>query len=204
MFYHLFHVLFFVIATVFFRLRAYERKNVPRSGPVILAPNHVSYFDPAIIGTALWRKVNYAAKRELFERPVFGWWLRSVQSFPISRDIMDRQALRTALDLLKKGRIVLMFPEGTRGDGKQLLGPRPGIGMLAYMSKAPVVPVYIKGTDEVYPKHARMFRFRPITVYYGKPLDLDRLYSSQKYRGLYHDISQEIMKGIQELKDKCG
>jgi 1-acyl-sn-glycerol-3-phosphate acyltransferase len=185
-------------------MRAYGRKNVPRKGPVILAPNHVSYFDPAIIGTALWRKVNYAAKRELFERPFFGWWLRSVQSFPISREIMDRQALRTALRFLKDGKIVLMFPEGTRGDGRELLAPRPGVGMLAYMSKAPVVPVYIKGTDKVYPKHARVFRFKPIKVYYGKPLYLESYYSSKKYRGIYMDISQEIMKGIQELKDKYG
>ncbi len=204
MLYHFFHALFFIVASIFFWMRAYGRKNVPRKGPVILAPNHVSYFDPAIIGTALWRKVNYAAKRELFERSFFGWWLRSVQSFPISREIMDRQALRTALRFLKDGKIVLMFPEGTRGDGQKLLEPRPGIGMLAYMSKAPVVPVYIKGTDKVYPKHARTFRFRPIKVYYGKPLYLESYYSSQKYRGIYLDISQEIMKGIQELKDKYG
>ncbi len=204
MLYHIFHSLFFVIASIFFRMRACGRQNVPRKGPVILAPNHVSYFDPAIIGTALWRTVNYAAKRELFDRPVFGWWLRSVQSFPISRDVMDRRALRMALNFLKDEKIVLMFPEGTRGDGKQLLEARPGVGMLAYMSKAPVVPVYITGTDQVYPKDAKMFRFKPITIYYGKPLDLERYYSSKKYKGMYVDISREIMKGLQELKDKHG
>jgi 1-acyl-sn-glycerol-3-phosphate acyltransferase len=202
--YNIWHGLFFIIATIFFRLRTHGRENIPRTGPVLLAPNHVSYFDPAIIGTAIWRKVNYAAKRELFDSPLFGWWLRSVQSFPISRDIMDRRALRTALNFLKNGKVVLMFPEGTRGDGQTLLEPRPGVGMLAYMAKAPVVPVYIKGTDKVYPKDAKMFRFKPITVYYGKPLDLDGYYSAPKYRGIYMDISQEIMKGIQELKDKHG
>lgn len=191
----------FIIASVFFRLRAYGRKNIPRKGAVILAPNHVSYFDPPIIGTAIWRKVNYAAKRELFEGRLFGWWLRSVQSFPISRDVMDRKALRTALNFLKQGKVVLLFPEGTRGDGRHLLEPRPGVGMMAYMSKAVVVPVYIKGTDKVYPKGARMFRFKPITVYYGKPLDIEPYYSSAKYKGIYMDICREIMKGIQELKD---
>lgn len=204
MFYNFFHVLFFIIASIFFRMRASGRKNIPRTGPVILAPNHMSYFDPAIIGTAVWRKVNYAAKKELFDRPLFGWWLRGVQSFPISRDIMDRRALRTVLNLLQQGKVVLMFPEGTRGDGQHLLEPRPGVGMVAYMSRAPVVPVYIKGTDKVYPRHARIWRFKPITVYYGKPLNLERYYSSPRYKGIYTDISREIMKSIQELKDKYG
>lgn len=122
------------------------REHVPASGPCLVVCNHRSYFDPPILSWgAKHRTIFYMAKKELFETPLLGHYIKALHAFPVERGKPDRSAIRTSLDLLEAGRMVGIFPEGTRGQG-EALGPfQEGFAILARMSGAPIVPACLVG-----------------------------------------------------------
>jgi 1-acyl-sn-glycerol-3-phosphate acyltransferase len=183
-----------------FRLRVVGTEHVPRSGPLLLAANHVSVFDPPVVGAAAARPLQYMAKAELFGVAGLGWLIRNLNAHPVQRDGADASALRHALSLLREGKALLVFPEGTRGVEGQLGPGRAGAGMLAAHSEAPVVPVYVRGTGAVLPKGARYPRRAPITVAFGPPLR----FTSERGKRRYQAISDEIMAGIARLQSGVG
>ena len=157
------------IAKVAFRLHIEGQEYIPRTGPVILAANHVSYIDPVIIAIAARRPVRFMAKVELFRVPLLGWLIRQFGAFPINRSRTNLQAFKLATSLLEAGEIVAVFPEGTRGDGVHLRPAKPGIGLIAARTGAPVVPVFHKGTGKVFPKGAWLPRPYRIAITFGTP-----------------------------------
>lgn len=143
------------------RLRVRGAENVPREGPLIVACNHISYFDPPALGVALPRPISYMAKAELFEIPVLGPIIARVNAFPVDRTRGDRAAIKKAVEIIESGAALGIFPEGTRnktGDVK----PQIGVALLASLTQAPVLPAYVSGTD-------RANRFARIEVVFGKP-----------------------------------
>lgn len=130
------------------------REHIPRQGACILAPNHISHFDPPFIGVNAGRSVDWMAMQELFAHPLFGGILRWIGSFPVGRGRMDRAALRTATERLRQGRLVGVFPEGglRTGPDSVLEGApiKPGLALLSQLTRAPVVPCVILGTDAFY------------------------------------------------------
>ncbi|MCZ7627198.1 MAG: 1-acyl-sn-glycerol-3-phosphate acyltransferase [Candidatus Methylomirabilis sp.] len=142
------------IAKVAFRLQIEGQEHIPRTGPGIVAANHVSYIDPIIIGIAVRRPVRFMAKKELFSSPLFGWLIRQLGAFPVNRDRTNLQAFKLAASSLAAGEIVAIFPEGTRGDGVKLRPAKPGIGLIAARTGAPVIPTFHQGTGKVFPKGA--------------------------------------------------
>jgi 1-acyl-sn-glycerol-3-phosphate acyltransferase len=150
-------------------LKIIGRENIPEQGPVILAPNHVSNFDPPVVSCGSPRAVVFLAKEELFKPPVFGPFIRSLNAFPVKRGAADTGAVRLALDKLAEGHCLIIFPEGTRGDGL-ILGPmQTGIAMLAKRSGALVVPTGVYGTHKILPKGRKLPGFSRLRVAYGKP-----------------------------------
>jgi len=140
------------------------RYNVPRRGPYIIAANHLSWIDVAMVPAYLPGKVVYMAKEEAFQSKV-GWLVRFLGAFPVKRGEGDRQALRTAENLLKKQKVLIIFPEGTRSKTRALAKAHAGLGMIALRSGAPVVPVAIWGSENVLKK------FGPhVTICYGEPI----------------------------------
>src|SRR5436190_18063312 len=133
-------------------LRSIGEENIPKTGAVIFAPNHVSNLDPPAIacGTNK-RQLAFMAKEELFKGP-FGKLIASVGAFPVRRGEGDTEAIRKTIALLEEGRAVLVFPEGTRGDGKQLGPINRGVAMLAKRTNATVLPIGVVGTHVVAPK----------------------------------------------------
>ncbi|MHB0911993.1 MAG: lysophospholipid acyltransferase family protein [Armatimonadota bacterium] len=174
------------------RIEAYGRENIPEGG-VILAPNHQSHLDPPATGACIARQVHYMAKVELFQPPIFGRWMHLAGCFPVTRGTADRGAIRRALELLAEGRIVCIFPEGTRSDGP-LREAELGIGMIALKSGAPVVPVAISGTREMLPKGGKP-RFGRVTVTYGKPLTFENLSG----RAGMEEVGKRVMAEIADL-----
>jgi len=131
---------------LYFRLRRTGRGHIP-NGPVILAANHRSFLDPFVIGCCVRRPIYFVAKRELFRNRFVGWLLNCLGAFPICRGEFDEEAMATALALLERGEVVVIFPEGKRHRTGPLKPPKRGVGRLALESGAPVVPVAITGTS---------------------------------------------------------
>lgn len=198
------HFVFMILGWTYWRYRVYGERNVPKKGPVILAANHASYLDPAVVGTGLWRTVNYAARENLFRNRWGGMWIRMVLGFPISRDDLDRRTLRAIMRRLQDGRVILLFPEGTRTPDGGVRDFKPGIGMLAYLSRAPVVPAYIKGSFEAFPRGARFPKPHPISICFGGPVDLSRYFSLPKYKGIYADMAADIRAAVLKLKEESN
>lgn len=128
------------------------QENVPASGPLIVACNHSSHLDPMILGAAFDRDLHFMARRTLFDVPVFRWLITQNQAFPLNREGDSREALRAFGERLDKGCAVVMFPEGTRSQDGIVGEMKPGVGMLAVRNLAPVLPVYIWGSFQSWPR----------------------------------------------------
>jgi 1-acyl-sn-glycerol-3-phosphate acyltransferase len=185
-----------------FRLQSVDRRNVPATGPVLLVSNHLSVLDPPLVGSATDRKLTFLAKAELFEIPLFGRFIRALNARPLRREGADASALREALRTLREGRALLVFPEGTRGaDDGELREAKTGAGMLAVVSGAPVVPVYITGSGRAWPKGRRLPRRARVTVTFGLPLTFSAAgQGTRKER--YAEASRVMMSAIAALRDQ--
>jgi 1-acyl-sn-glycerol-3-phosphate acyltransferase len=150
------------------RLRTEGLANVPARGPVILAMNHLHWIDIPMASVRVPRVTHYMAKIELFSVPVLGGLMRRCGAFPVRRGEGDREALRTAERLLADGEAVVVFPEGHRSDTGELIPAHPGASYIAMRTGAPVVPVSISGTRQVF-KGLHFGPFAPrVTIRYGK------------------------------------
>lgn len=198
MLYRIAHVVVYLFAKVFFRLKVIGEANVPREGGGIVAANHNSYFDIPFLGCALRRRADNIAKSELFENRVVAFFFRALGGFPVRRGRVDRMAMHEAVERLKAGRLLAYYPEGTRSKDGRLQPAKSGIGLVVVQSGAKVVPAYIRGTGPV-----RLFH--PVTVVFGKPLDFQGAVKAAEKEGvnpkeLYVTISQEIMGQIAQLE----
>ena len=152
-----------------FRMRVVGRENIPGGG-VILAGNHVSYADPCLLWCVSPRPTHFMAKIELWDVDFLGWCLDHFWAFPVRRDAVDRDALRTAGSLLRAGEPIGVFPEGTRHSGGMGEG-QGGAAFLAIHNDAPVVPVGIAGTESIMPAGTRFPRLARVVVSFGKPIE---------------------------------
>lgn len=151
-------------------LRVRGLENVPSDGPLIVASNHVSFADPPVVSCSMPRAVHFMAKEELFKPPVFGPLIASLKAFPVSRGAGDKAAIKKALEVLAQGHALLVFPEGTRGDGEELLPFQSGVALLAKRSGANVLPFGICGSRKLLPKGKSLPRWSPVTAHIGQPL----------------------------------
>lgn len=134
-----------LLARLLYRVKITGGANVPRTGPVILAPNHTGFLDaPLLMGTCP-RPVHTLAKKELFKGPL-GWLLHGVGQIPLDRDDPSRSMIKAGTGVLDAGRVLVVFPEGTRGAG-DFSELRTGLAWFALRSGAPVVPVVFAGTS---------------------------------------------------------
>jgi 1-acyl-sn-glycerol-3-phosphate acyltransferase len=181
------------------------REHVPRSGGLIVASNHVSWLDPPLVGTAAVRELHFLAKEELFRPPVFGSVIRTFNAIPIRRGMADLSGMARAIDVLKRGRALVMFPEGTRARQGELLPARPGVGMLAVGSGADIVPCFITGSDR--PKQWVLHR-GALRVSFG-PARSWRDYAGDQAaeppgRTLYQAIADGVMRDVAALKEQLN
>src|SRR5829696_7833080 len=145
---------------VYFRLRRLGREHIPDGG-VILAANHRSFLDPFAIGACIGRPIYFVAKRELFRKPLIGWFLNCMGAFPIKRGASDEESMETARALLRQDQAVVIFPEGTRIRTGSLGAPKRGVGRLALQSGKPVVPIAVTNSERA----RRGWRIRPVRVH---------------------------------------
>lgn len=146
MFYKFARLICRIILAVLRRWEVRGAENLPAAGGIVLVANHVSYWDPVVVGCAFNRQVHFMAKSELFKIPLLGPVIRALGAFPVRRDKSDRNAIRTAVRLLEEGKVVGVFPEGTRSRTGELMKPHLGAAMLASKAGVPMLPVAVSGT----------------------------------------------------------
>ena len=151
-------------------LRVSGAEHVPLSGALILASNHRSGLDPFVLAKACPRWPHFLAKEELFRIPLFSYIIRQWGAIPIDRDAADLGSARAALQVLRAGEVLAIFPEGTRSLTGELGEFRPGTINLALKRRVPVVPAAVVGTEAVLPKGARLPRPSVVRVAFGRPL----------------------------------
>jgi 1-acyl-sn-glycerol-3-phosphate acyltransferase len=182
---------------VLYRARSIGAENVPRTGPVILAPNHFSQWDHFFAGVFLRRKIRFMAKSQLFSNPVIEFIFRHGGAFPIRRGYQDEEAFNTAFTILERGGCMLMYPEGGRSRTGGLREPRPGVGRIALQSGVPVIPVAIHGSLGV--RGWRKLRFPKVTVQFGEPMYFGVVASPTREQQI--DVATQVFEHVREMYD---
>jgi 1-acyl-sn-glycerol-3-phosphate acyltransferase len=183
------------ICLLLYRTRAIGVKNVPKSGPLILAPNHFSQMDHFFTGTYLRRQVRFMAKSQLFGPPVLTYVYKHGGVFPIRRGHKDDEAFKTAFTILDRGEMMLIYIEGGRSRSGELGEPKRGVGQLALESGAPVVPVAIHGSAGV--RSWRRLRFPKVTVQFGEPISFPAEKSPSRERQL--EVAGEVFDKVRGM-----
>lgn len=189
--YNIIRLIFRLIFKTVFRWQIIGPENVPQTGGVIIAANHVSLWDPPLVGSALTREIHFMAKQELFCIPVIGWLTKKINAFPVKRDSADRNAIKHAVKILEEGKVLGVFPEGTRSKTGKLGEPEPGLALIAAKAGALVVPTAVIVPNLVGGKGNMLPCFK---VIFGEPIVVERGKADAALPGL-------IMTKIQELLD---
>ncbi len=181
--------------------RVRGREHIPRAGGLIVASNHISFFDPPLVGTAAVRELHFLAKEELFRPPVLGPLIRLFNAIPIRRGMADLSGLTRAMEVLRAGEALIVFPEGSRMRDGELHPGRPGVGMLSVNTDALIVPCFISGSNR--PKrwiaHRGMLKvsFGPARTWREMAGDAA---DEPPGRALYQGVADGVMREIAVLK----
>ena len=199
-----------VLIALFGGMRVEGIENLPAQGPVIIAPNHLSFADPLLLGVSMPRGAYYMASDEVFRIPLLGALSRWLRGFPVRQDSPDRRALRFTQELMERGEAVVAFPEGHISHDGRLQPIQPGMVMGAMHSGAPVVPVALIGSNDFVPY--RQWRPRrvgkPMIVRFGRPITADELSGGLKGRkGIDHGVTvleSRLRELLAQPADCCG
>lgn len=178
-----------------YRTRAIGVGNVPRTGPVLLAPNHFSQMDHFFTGLYLRRQVRFMAKSQLFGPPVLTYIYKHGGVFPVRRGHHDEEAFKTAFTILDQGGMLLVYAEGGRSRSGELGEAKPGIGRIALETGVPVVPVAIHGSATV--RRWKRLRFPKVTVQFGEPLSFPVDAEPSRERQL--EVANEVFDRVRTM-----
>jgi len=177
------------------------KDNIPLKGGVIVASNHISYLDPPLISAVLPRRATFMARKGLFDIPLLGWFIKHY-AFPVDREKPGPSTIKEAVRRLKQGELIVIFPEGKRSKTGELLEPKPGIGMIAALSRAPVVPTLIVGTNKALPVGGRWLKRARVSVIFDRPIEYSYTIEGEDHS--YEGVSKKIISVIRELKKLYG
>ncbi len=180
-----------------YRVRAIGVENVPKEGPLVLAPNHLSQMDHFFAGLYLRRKIRFMAKSQLFGPPVLTYVYKHGGVFPVRRGHHDEVAITTARILVEQGEMLLVYAEGGRSRSGELGEPKPGIGRIALETGAPIVPVCIYGSERV--RSWKRLRFPKVTVQFGEPLTFP--VESEPSRERQLEVATEVFGRVRAMHD---
>lgn len=203
MIYELLHPVVTPLATAIWRPEVVGTDNVPPEGPVILASNHLSFVDSVVIPLTSPRQVAFLAKAEYFTgKGIKGWisreWFEGVGSIPVDRE--DTRAAQASLDLalahLRQGGAFGIYPEGTRSRDGRLYRGRTGVAWLALEAQCPIVPVGLRGTQDIQPVGARFPRRAKVRVEFGAPIEVAGRFEGVPHGRARRELTDEVMQRI--------
>ena len=153
------YVVLNLLSGIVMKFRAIGVENLPAEGGVIIAPNHLTYWDPPLTAIGInSRMICFMGKESLFNKPVFSWYIRKIGTFPVKRGVADVKAIKTALKLLKSGSAVLMFPEGTRSSDGNVGRFKRGAFILSEIADVPVIPIALYNINQAVQKNSLWLR----------------------------------------------
>lgn len=191
MFYKIAKIVLRILYKILFRMTVEGAQNVPKEGGAILCANHSSNFDPVTMGIYSRRDVYYMAKKELFENKFLRWLMIQLHAFPVDRTTADMKAFKIAVKLLKEGKVIGMFAQGTRVKAGEEKAAKAGVALFAMKGNAPVIPVAISGSCKPFSK---------MKIVYGKALYLEEYRQKRLNTEALNEITEKIMEQINRMK----
>lgn len=177
--------------------KAFGTEHIPEGG-CILASNHVSFFDPPLIGTCVERPFYYLARKTLFVPPVMDKLLPRIQAIPVDQEKPDMVGLKRIIHLLRSGEGIVLFPEGERSTDGKILSGQPGVGLVVAKSRVPVIPTRIFGGHAAWPRGGKPRPFTPLKIVFGPPMTFTPPVKPDK--NAYLKISETIIERIGEME----
>lgn len=176
------------------KLEFVNKEKIPQEGQLVFASNHVSLWDPVILGAFLTRRVHFIAKEELFNVFLLGFLLRKLESISIKRGQADRKAIRESIKYLQNGETICIFPEGTRSFGKDLGDFFPGTSLIAIKGNAPIIPVALIGTNNILKKGLRT----KVTIVIGDPIEVDEYHNKKVSTEQVELLTKELENKVKD------
>ena len=205
MLYKITHALARFTFKILFNLTIVGVENVPMKGGFIAAPNHKSALDIPVVGRALPRKMFTLSKKELFSNKIVAWYFRTMGGIPLKRNFADVRNLRIAISVLREGKPLLMFPEGTRIEEDRLGVPKKGFIFISTKAKAPILPTGLAGTETAMPKGSKMVKPVHVVIVFGKPIKVWEIFDPKDkdyYDKAANYVMEEIEKCVHAAKEK--
>jgi 1-acyl-sn-glycerol-3-phosphate acyltransferase len=198
--YRVLRVIVHFVNRAYWRVEVDGAGTVPDTGPVILAPVHRSFMDFFVVSEVTKRKIFYMTKEEMWKSPLLGSFLDAVGAFPVHRDGADRLALERAQDVLERGDVLILFPEGTRRAGPVVEDLHEGAAFLAARTGAAIVPIGIGGTAEAMPKGSKFVRPVKVHLVVGPPIPApERSARGRVPRTQVHALTEQLAAELQTL-----
>ena len=193
-----------VVYSIAFRFRTYFRTRMPSTGGVLIVSNHQSFLDPSLVGISMCRPVNFMARESLFTASSwFGKFIASLGAFPLRRGAADMKALRHAVELLKSGHVVLIYPEGTRTPDGRIGQLQDGYVMLARRGRATILPCVIDGANEAWPRTAKFARPGRINIALGEPITPEQMKANGR-QWVAKEVDRRMVAMQQHLREMHG
>ncbi|MEK6234091.1 MAG: 1-acyl-sn-glycerol-3-phosphate acyltransferase, partial [Planctomycetales bacterium] len=190
------------VGVAMYGFRCVRREVVPKTGGGVIVANHQSHFDPVLIGLACDRPLTYLARESLFRFPPFRWLIRFYQAVPVRRDGLGLDGLREIIRRLKRGEIVVVFPEGTRTPDGEVQEFQPGLMALVRKTKVPVIPVGFDGPYQIWSRNSRFPRpLGVVQMAFGEPLEPEEIAKFEE-RELMAELHDRVKKLHAEARDE--
>lgn len=203
LFYKFMHALVVGICRTYTRTTILGKENIPRDGAFLLAPIHRSNIDTPLAAAVTRRRLRFMGKDSLWKMKPIGWILSALGAFPVTRGSADREALKRCITVLESGEPLVLFPEGTRQSGPEVMPLFDGAAYVAVKAGVPIIPVGIGGSEGVMPKGSKMIYPRKCVVIVGQPIVAQRDEEGRVPRSAVKDVTQRLSDELQRLFDEA-
>ncbi len=190
-----------IVGRVYFRLEVHGAENVPARGAFIVSPVHRSNLDTPLMAFVTTRRMRYMGKDTLWHQKYLGRFLTALGGFPVVRGTADREALRACETVVARGEPLVMFPEGTRRSGAEVVDLFDGPAFVAARQGVPILPIGLGGTEGVMPKGSKMIRPKKVTMVIGRPIHPPVTDTGRVPRRVVRELTEELRKELQVLFD---